>query len=140
MVRGDTYMTHEEFEKFLKTFKPKNFKYKFIFTDEELQEEILRLSPVDDSFIEDELDTLKNDALVREAVASEFVSFGNNVKKAKEPTFIENGVYISKIMVSKTGKALLDVQMSYFVYENNNYVGIKFVYEKFYILEIFIII
>lgn len=133
-------MTKEDYAKFLKDFKPKNFKYKFIFTDDELQEDILKMSPPDDSTIQNDLDTIKNDPLVRAAVESDFVCYGNNVKKAKEPTSIGEGLFISKMMVSKTGKALLDVQTSRFEYEKNIYMAIKFVYEKFYILEIFIMI
>ena len=133
-------MTKEEYDKFLKDFRPKNFKYKFIFTDDEFQEEILKLSSPEDNTIQNELDTINSPELIMKALESEFVSYGNNVKKAKEPTLIDDGVFISKMMVSKTGNALLDVQSSNFSYDNNNYMAIKFVYEKFYILEIFIMI
>lgn len=133
-------MTKEEYAKFLKDFKPKNFKYKFIFTDDEFQEDILKMSAPDDSTIQNDLDTIKNEPLIRAALDSDFVCYGNNVKKAKEPTSIGEGLFISKMMVSKTGKALLDVQTSRFEYEKNIYMAIKFVYEKFYILEIFIMI
>lgn len=133
-------MTKEEYAKFLKDFKPKNFKYKFIFTDDEFQEDILKMSAPDDLTIQNDLDTIKNEPLVRAAMESDFVCYGNNVKKAKEPTSIGEGLFISKMMVSKTGKALLDVQTSRFEYEKNIYMAIKFVYEKFYILEIFIMI
>lgn len=132
-------MTNEEYKEFLKTYKPKNFKYKFIFTDNELQEDILKSLPAELAS-EDDLDTIQNDELVKQAMSSDFVCYGNNVKKAKEPTSIEEGIFISKMMVTKTGKPLLDVQTAHFIYENNNYIAIKFVYEKFYILEIFIII
>jgi hypothetical protein len=133
-------MTKEEYAKFLKDFRPKNFKYKFIFTNDEFQEEILKLSSPEDDTIQNELDTINSPELVMKALESEFISYGNNVKKAKEPTLIDDGVFISKMMVSKTGKALLDVQSSHFSYDGNNYMAIKFVYEKFYILEIFITI
>lgn len=134
-------MTNEEYQAFLKTYKPRNFKYKFIFTDDTLQEEILKnLNPEMNVNDDDELDTIKNDELVKQALESNFVCYGNNVKKAKEPTSIEEGIFISKMMVTKTGKPLLDVQASHFTYEDNNYIAIKFVYEKFYILEIFIIV
>lgn len=135
-------MTKEEFTKFIETFKPRNFKYKFIITNDEFQEELLKLQAPDNSdmSINDELDTINDTELVREAIASDFTSFGNNIKKAKEPTFIEEGIYVSKMMVTKTGKPLLDVQISHFSYNENSYMAIKFVYEKFYILEIFITI
>jgi hypothetical protein len=133
-------MTKEEFEKFMVTYKPKNFKYKFIITDDEFQEEILKLQIPGDFSVNDELDTINDDELVREAIGSDFTSYGNNIKKAKEPTLIEEGVYVSKIIITKTGKPLLDVQISHFEYKENNYMAIKFVYEKFYILEIFITI
>ena len=69
-------MTKEEYAKFLKDFRPKNFKYKFIFTDDEFQEEILKLSSPEDDTIQNELDTINSPELVMKALESEFISYG----------------------------------------------------------------
>lgn len=116
--------------------KPKNFKYRFFIKDEsffqELQEQQFNL---------DELDTIHDDTLVQLALQTECQQYERTIiGKAKEPTIInDKGVIVSKKMVTKADKKLLQFGIGYFDYHRLQYVVIRLYYEKFDIIEIFIL-
>lgn len=114
--------------------KPKNFKFKFIFKDDEILKE-LEAEKYDLS----ETDTICNDELTQAAYQSEFRYFEREiVGKAKEPTDVGDGIVISKQLITKADKKLQQIGIGYFSLNNVNYVCIKFMYERFDIIEIFI--
>lgn len=119
----------------VESHKPKNFKYKFIISDDSIYEEL-----INSGYNIDELDTIQNDGLVQEALQASFTDYPREiVGKAKEPTIMENGVIISKKMVTKADKKLFGISLGFFDYNNLRYVVIKLRYEKFDIIEIFIL-
>ena len=120
----------------VETHKPKKVKYKYIITDDKVYDEL-----IDANYDIDTLDTINNDALVREAMLSNFASvFGREViGKAKSPTILENGVVFSKSLITKADKKLMSINMSEFMFSGIKHVAIKFNYEFFSILEIFIL-
>ena len=86
------------------------------------------------------LDTIKNDMLVQEALKANYTEYQREVvAKAKEPTILENGVILTKKMATKADKKLLGVFVGFFDYNELHYIAIKLKYEKFDILEIFIL-
>jgi hypothetical protein len=114
------------------THKPKHFKFKYIFTDESLLAELMN-SDYDITT----LDTICDDKLVEAALAAECKVYERTiVGKAKEPTFLDNGIIVSKKMVTKADKKLLNVQIGFFSYITRHCV-IKLHYERFDIIEIF---
>lgn len=119
-------------EKLVESHKPKNFKYKYIFNDEEFLSELLS-SGYDMS----SLDTIDDDHLVEAALSTNFTMYERTiVGKAKEPSILDNGVVISKKMVTKADKKLLGLYVGFFDY-NTKHIAIKLHYEKFDIIEIF---
>ena len=98
-------------QELVESHKPKNFKYKYIFTDETLLEDLMN-SGYDMST----LDTICDDKLVDAALST--------------------GVIISKKMVTKADKKLLGVYVGFFHYKSHHVV-IKLQYERFDIIEIF---
>jgi len=114
--------------------RPKEFKYKIIITNDEFWNQIK------DEVDIDSLDTIKNDELTQKALEIEYKHLGNIIGKAKEPTLVEDGIYIFKKMVAKADKKLLDIGLGFFEMNHIQYSAIKFIYESFYILEIFIMI
>lgn len=121
----------------IETHKPKNFKYKYIITDDSIYDELL-----ENNYDLDQLDTIQNDELVQEALKANYKEYESNIiGKAKEPTIIDgdNGVIISKKMITKTGKKLLGISLGFFDHNQIHYISIKLRYEKFDILEIFIL-
>lgn len=114
--------------------RPKYFKHKYIMTDEnlrKLEEEGYDLS---------ELDTIKNDELVNCALNSIYKEYERTIiGKAKEPTRMEDGIIISKKMVTKADKKLLSLGIGRFEHNNVQYVSIRLRYELFDIIEIFIL-
>lgn len=119
------------------THRPKNYKYKYIFTDTTFVEELY-----DQGFDIDSLDTINDDDLVEDALKiTDFKEFPReSVAKAKQPTILEDGVMLSKQMVTKTDKKLQSVQVGFFTHKNQRHVCIKLVYERFTIIEIFILV
>ena len=118
----------------IESHKPKNFKYCFIIKDdsvfEELEQQHYDLS---------NLDTINDDELVHEALNASYDWYERDVvKRAKEPTIFDNGVILSKKMVTKTDKKLFKIGTGFFEFRNLHYVAIRMVYEKFDIIEIFI--
>ena len=76
----------------VESHKPKNFKYKYIFTDESLLKEL-----IDSNYDMSTLDTICDDELVENALNAEMTMYERNiVGKAKEPSILDNGVIISK--------------------------------------------
>lgn len=114
-------------------------KYKFIIKDSELFEELKN----DSSFNMKILDTIKNDELVNTGYNRDFDSYERDVvARAKEPTTIDEkrGIVVSKQLITKADKKLLNVCITTFDYDNASYVMIKFVYERFDIIEIFLLV
>lgn len=118
------------------THKPKNVKFKYIFTDDVALEELEALK-----YDMSQLDTIKNDELVQLALKCEYTEYDREVvKKAKEPTILANGIILSKSLITKTDAKLQTVMVGHFEHNGNNHVAIRFRYERFDILEIFIYI
>ena len=119
-------------QELVESHKPKNFKYKYIFNDDQLLADLMN-SEYDMS----SLDTICNDDLVEKALQSDFTMYEREiVGKAKEPSILDNGVIISKKMVTKADKKLLGLYVAFFDY-NSRHIAIKLHYEKFDIIEIF---
>lgn len=120
----------------VESHKPKHFKYKYIINDDAIYDELN-----EQHYDIESLDTINDDMLVQEALRSEFIEYKKEdmFHKAKEPTVFDNGVIISRKMVTKADKKLKSTFLGYFKYENRNYVALKLRYEKFDIIEIFIL-
>ena len=124
----------------INSHRPKKVsKYKFIIKDSELFEELRN----DESFDMKTLDTIKNDDLVNTGYNRDFDSYERDVvARAKEPTTIDEkrGIVVSKQLITKADKKLINVCINTFDYDNASYVMIKFVYERFDIVEIFLLV
>lgn len=121
----------------IESHKPKNFKYKYLITDDSIYDEL-----IENNYDLDQLDTIQNDELVQEALKADYKEYQSNIiGKAKEPTILDsdNGIIISKKMITKTGKKLLGILIGFFDHNQIHYISIKLRYEKFDILEIFIL-
>lgn len=119
----------------VETHKPKNYKFKYIIKDDNLLKE-LQESNYDIS----SLDTINDDDLIISATNAEFKEYPREVVTAsKKPTQIEDGVLLFKQLTTKTDKKLLNVCVGFFTHLNQRYVCIKFIYERFDIIEIFIL-
>ena len=115
------------------THKPKHVKYKYVFTDDALLNDLLVMH-----YDMTTLDTICNDDLVNAALEAEFVDYERTIiGKSTEPTFLDNGVIISRKMVTKADKKLLKVSIGFFTYSDSRYVTMKLTYEKFVIVEIY---
>ena len=115
--------------------KPKNYKYRFIIKDDTLIKELEA-----EGFNFDELDTINDADLVKEAMNTECQMYERTIiGKAKEPTDMGNGILVSKKMVTKADKKLIHFGMGFFEYNHMNYVVIRLCYERFDIIEIFVL-
>lgn len=115
--------------------KPKNFKYRYFIKDDDFLKQLQ-----EEGFNFDELDTIHNDELVQLALQTECELYERTIiGKAKEPTAMENGVIVSKKMVTKSDKKLQQFGIGYFDHENMHYVVMRMYYEKFDIIEIFVL-
>lgn len=127
-------------EELIMTHIPKKIeKYKFIIKDDELFDELVK----SESFDMEVLDTIKNDKLVDAGYHMNFMTFDRTVvAKAKQPTTIDEdkGIVVSKQLITKADKKLFSVGVATFGYENASYVMVKFEYEKFDIVEIFLLV
>lgn len=129
MASGKKQLTPQEL---VESHKPKNFKYKYIFNDDQLLSDLMN-SGYDMS----SLDTICDDKLVEKALQADFIMYEREiVGKAKEPSILNDGIIISKKMVTKADKKLLGVYVGFFEY-NSRHIAIKLHYEKFDIIEIF---
>ena len=127
-------MANLELSQLVESHRPKNFKHKYIMTDEilrKLEEENYDLS---------KLDTIQNDDITKCAIEANYKEYDRTIiGKAKEPTPLEDGIIISKKMVTKSDKKLLSLGVGRFEYNNTEYVSIRMRYELFDIIEIFIL-
>ena len=115
--------------------KPKRYKFKFIIRDDNLLKEL-----EDANYDMSSLDTINDTDLTVAALNAEFKEYPREVvASSKKPTQIEDGVLLFKQMTTKTDKKLLNVCVGFFSHNNLRYVCIKFVYERFDIIEIFIL-
>ena len=115
--------------------KPKNYKFKFIIKDESLWKEL-----EDANYDISTLDTINDTDLTVAALDTPFKEYPREVVAAsKKPTQLEDGVLLFKQMTRKTDKKLHNVCVGFFSHNNLRYVCIKFVYERFDIIEIFIL-
>lgn len=115
--------------------KPKNYKFKFIIKDDSLFKELEDLN-----YDLSSLDTINDVDLTLAAMNAPFKEYPREVVAAsKKPTQIEDGVLLFKQLTTKTDKKLLNVCVGFFSHNNLRYVCIKFVYERFDIIEIFIL-
>lgn len=118
----------------IESYRPKYFKHVIIPTDETLKQ--LK----DESFDLSSLDTIHNDGLVEQATKAKYYEFERDIiKHAKEPTRLEDGIVLSRRMVTKTDKSLAAVGIGRFTYNDVNYVSIRLRYDAFHIIEIFIL-
>ena len=119
----------------IESHKPKNFKYRFVITDESVFDEL------GNDYDLSNLDTINDDMLVNAALKANFTEYGREtVAKAKVPTIMDEGVVLSKKMVTKADKKLFSVGLGFFDYNNLRYAAVLLKYERFNILEIFILI
>lgn len=118
------------------THRPKRFKYKYYFKDDEFVKQL-----EEEGFDIMSTDTIKDDAITNMAYNDcEYKYYERDIiKKAKEPSVIEDGIAVSKAMVTKADKKLLNVGIAFFKAETNiEYMVVKLVYEKFDILQLFV--
>lgn len=121
-------------EELVISHKPKNFKYYYHF-----HEDADYIQLAQNGFDMSSLDTLMNPELIKFAMQSDFKYYDRDiVAHAKEPTFLENGVIMTKKMATKTDKKLERVGVSQFEYNDLQYVAVKLCYQKFDIYELFI--
>lgn len=120
----------------VESHKPKNYKYKYIIKDESMWTELS-----EQEYDINSLDTIQDDDLVRTALETEFKEYPRElVARAKEPSVMDDGVILSKKMVTKADKKLQNVGLGFFYHDNVKYVCVKLMYERFDIIEIFILI
>lgn len=118
----------------VETHRPKFFKHKYIMNDTNLRQ--LENEGYDIS----KLDTIHNDDVVRCAIEAPYKEYERTIiGKAKEPTMMEDGIIISKKMVTKADKKLLSLGIGRFELNHTEYVSIRLRYEQFDIIEIFIL-
>jgi hypothetical protein len=115
--------------------KPKNYKFKYIIKDDTLLKEL-----EDSNYDLSSLDTINDTDLTVAAMNSVFKEYPREVvASSKKPTQIEDGVLLFKQMTTKTDKKLQNVCVGFFSHNDLRYVCVKFVYERFDIIEIFIL-
>ena len=86
------------------------------------------------------LDTINDDELTRIASETPYTEYERTIiGKAKEPTTLEDGIIISKKLVTKADKKLQSIGIGRFEFNGINYVSIRLRYEQFDIIEIFIL-
>ena len=114
-------------------------KYKFIFKDEDFLNQL-----ESEGYDISRCDTINNQQLVNTGLdQATFKSYDRvTVSKAKQPTVIDEdkGIVVSKQMITKADKKLLSVNVGTFTFQEYQYVMVKFSYEKFDIVEIFLLI
>lgn len=122
-------------EELIESHKPKNFKYVIIPTEE------FRKKLDESGYDKTNLDTINNPEMVAEAIKSNFKEYDRDIiKKAKEPTRLDDGIVVSKQHVTKSDKKLLSFGIAKFSWNESNYVAFRLRYEFFDIIEIFILL
>ena len=119
----------------IESHKPKNFKYRFMITDDSvydaLREEGYELS---------NMDTIHDDELVQAAYDIPYEEYDRDIlAHARRPTGLDGNILMAKEMVTKADKKLKSVGVGFFEYRDRKYMSLRMRYEKFDILEIFII-
>ena len=116
--------------------RPKHQKYRYVITDDTVYEELAQ-----EGYNLDLLDTIQNDELVHAALAVEdYQEYEREaVSKAKEPTILDNGVILSKQLITKADAKLKKVLVGPFEYNGLRYTVVRFKYERFDIIELFVI-
>lgn len=123
--------------KMINDHRPKNFKYKYILKDPDLISELE--SKGFDMLSLDTIDNTELTQLAIDCVPSQ--EFGReSVAKAKSPTILDDGVVLSKQLITKTDKKLQTISLGHFDYKGMHHICIRFIYEKFDIIEIFIMV
>ena len=118
----------------IESHRPKYFKHKYIINDENLR--LLEQEGCDLS----SLDTIKNDEITKLAVEADYKEYDRTIiGKAKEPSALDDGIIISKKLVTKADKKLLSLGVGRFHHNETEYVSIRLRYEQFDIIEIFIL-
>ena len=75
-----------------------------------------------------------------QALSCEYVQYERDVVgKMKEPTLMNDGVIISKSMVTKSDKKLNKIGIAFFDRNNRKHVVLRMYYDRFDIIEIFIL-
>lgn len=118
--------------------KPKNFKFAYVFSDKTMLEELYN-----EGYDISSLDTINDDELLNAALSNiedERTYDRTIVGKAKQPTVFDDGVVITKKMVTKADKKLQCMKVGYFSHNERRYVKIEMVYERFSIIEIFLLL
>lgn len=122
----------------IETHRPKKIdKYKFIIKDPDFYDELKN----DSSFDMETLDMLKMDDVLEVGMLSTNDSFTRDiVSKSDRPTLVDEkrNLYVSKSMITKADKKLQSIETGVFTYHDNSYMIVKFIYEKFDIVELFL--
>lgn len=120
----------------VESHKPKNFKFFYNLRDENLIKEL-----EEQTYDMSSLNTINNDELTQAALASDFTDEYDRevIKQATVPTVLDDGIILSKQMATKADKKLEKVLKSIFIYGQDRYVAIKLQYEKFDIIQIFVL-
>lgn len=127
-------MAKLQLSQMIESHRPKYFKHKYIMSDENLR--ILENEGYDLSC----LDTIKNDEITLCAINTQYKEYDRTIiGKAKEPTALDDGIIVSKKLVTKADKKLLSFGIGRFEHNNIEYVSFRLHYELFDILEIFIL-
>lgn len=122
-------------DKLITSHKPKNFKYYYHIKDNNLKQKL-----IDINYDLSTLDTIQNHELTTAAINATYKLYERTIiGKSKEPTVLDNGIVVSKKMVTKVGKALQQFGIGFFEYDNTSYVAIRMYYDQFDIIEIFIL-
>ena len=122
-------------DEIVESHKLKNFKYKFIFKNDDIIKELESLK-----YDISSTDTINNDDLTQAALNASYQYYERNILgKSKAPTMMDKGVIISTKMVTKADKKLLKIGIGFFNHDDIAYVSIRLVYEQFDIIEIFIL-
>jgi hypothetical protein len=122
-------------EEIIESHKPKNFKYVIIPTEE------FRKRIDESGYDKTNLDTINNPEMVAAAIKTQFKEYDRDIiKKAKEPTRLEDGIVVSKQHVTKSDKKLLSFGIGKFEWNGSKYVAFRMKYELFDIIEIFILL
>lgn len=129
--------TEQSMSEIIDSHKPKNVKYEFIIKDESV---LTRLK--DEGYDLSQLSTINDAELVQAALKAEVIDTFDRtiIKKATQPSMIGEGIIISKKLIAKADKKLIRIDITKFELRNTQFIGIRFVYEKFDIQEIFIYI
>lgn len=119
----------------IESHKPKNYKYRFIIHEDSLYKEL-----ENDHYDLDQLDTIHNDKLIQAALNANYKFYERTIiGKAKDPTTLENGIVLSKKMITKTDKKLNQIGLAFFEYQDTRYLSLRMYYQRFDIIELFIL-